>query len=99
MSRGGKKGGSAARTAAGALVALAGVGMAVMVATAGRRPAAVTKPGGAAQGVGGPALQTDGRTVAVGMASSIPQARGYDTGAVDYTYNGAGWDFAQLGGR
>lgn len=93
----------AARMVAGVLVALVGVVGAAGVALSARKPQQGAAPSQGAPkagaGVGGPALTTDGRTVDVGMVSQIPQARGYDTGAVDYTYNRPGWDYAVLGGR
>lgn len=91
-----------ARMVAGVLVALLGVGGAASVLLM-KRPGPASgapKPGGPpAAGVGGPTLTTDGRLINVGLASSIPEARGYDTGPVDYTYNAPGWDYARLGGK
>lgn len=97
-----KRGGSdGMRLALGVLVAVVAAGGAAAVALTSRRapvPTQGTQPQQGA-GVGGPALSTDGRTVNVGMVSSIPQARGYDTGPIDYSRNPDGWDFARLGGR
>lgn len=93
-------GGDGVRLALGVLVAVVAAGGAAAVALTARRAPVPTQPTGQqGAGVGGPALSTDGRTVNVGMVSSIPQARGYDTGPVDYSRNPDGWDFARLGGR
>ena len=98
-----KKGGGSdgVRLVLGVLVAVVAAGGAAAVALTSRRAPVLAQPAQPQQGagVGGPALSTDGRTVNVGMVSSIPQARGYDTGPIDYSRNAPGWDFAQLGGR
>ncbi|MEF2280390.1 hypothetical protein V3W47_19015 [Deinococcus sp. YIM 134068] len=88
-----------AKTVIGVLVGTAGVVGAALVMLSGSQR--TTTPTGAASGAAPPAgvaLAVDGGTVVnVGMVSTIPTAKGYDTGAVDYTYNRDGWDTVLIG--
>lgn len=86
------------RVLVGLLVGLVGVGGAVvMVGQLSPRPrGGAGAPGPAAPAAPGVPLQVSG-AAPVGLASSIPDARPFDAGAVDFSRNPAGWDFAPIG--
>lgn len=95
---------SSARTIAGVLVGLVGVMGAASVLLTTRKAGTTATTGTPTStpspaSIGGPSLTVDNRVVNVGLASGIPQAAGYDSGPVDFTYNAPGWEYAPLGVR